>query len=111
MRSASLGLYNKALTIVTWCKNGPGVGHYVQNNTEHVLLGAKGRAIVPECKPLSSWFQWPRRGHSVKPDEFFELVMQVSPGPYLELFARKPRDSFHVWGHEVASDIDLALSA
>lgn len=87
------------ITIVTWCKPGPGVGHYVRNNTEHVLLASRGRAMTPETKPLSSWFEWPRGRHSEKPGHFYELVEQVSPGPYLELFARRQRLGWDGWGH------------
>jgi N6-adenosine-specific RNA methylase IME4 len=35
------------------------------------------------------------------------MVEQVSPGPYLELFARKKRIGWHSWGDEVPSDIRL----
>ena len=34
------------------------------------------------------WYIWPRGGHSAKPDAFLDLVEQVSPGPYAELFAQ-----------------------
>ena len=91
------------LTLVTWCKPGPGVGHYVRNNTEHAILARRGRALTPAGKPLSSWYVWPRREHSRKPDEFFSLVEQVSPGPYLELFARRERPGWTPWGDEVAA--------
>jgi N6-adenosine-specific RNA methylase IME4 len=31
----------------------------------------------------------------------------VSPGPYLELFAREKRLGWHSWGNEVNSDVQL----
>ena len=86
------------LTIVTWCKPGPGVGSYVRNNTEHVILASRGRPMVPKDKPLSSWFVWPRGPHSAKPAAFYDLVEQVSLGPYVELFARQPRLGWDHWG-------------
>lgn len=88
------------LTIVTWCKPGPGVGHYLRNNTEHMILASRGRAITPEKKPLSTWYQWPRSAHSEKPAASYELIEQVSLGPYLELFARRRRLGWDGWGHE-----------
>lgn len=54
------------LTLVTWCKRQPGVGHYLRNNTEHVILASRGRPLVPEVKPLSTWFVWPRGGAFAK---------------------------------------------
>lgn len=93
--------------IVTWCKKGPGVGYYVRTNTEHVLLCSRGRPAVPESKAMSSWFEWPRTKHSVKPDAFFDLVEQVSPGPYLELFSRRARMGWDHWGDEAIASIDM----
>lgn len=37
--------------------------------------------------------------HSQKPAAFLDLVEQVSPGPYVELFARAPRLGWDSWGH------------
>ena len=86
------------LTIVTWCKPGPGVGHYLRNNTEHCILASRGKPVTPDAKPLSTWFVWPRGAHSAKPDAFGDLVEQVSPGPYVELFCRRPRLGWDSWG-------------
>jgi len=98
----------KPVTIVTWCKPGPGVGHYVRNNTEHLLLGSRGRPAVPENKPISSWYQWPRGEHSEKPGAAYDLVEQVSQPPFLEIFARNQRLGWETWGNEAICHIDLA---
>lgn len=42
-----------------------------------------------------------RGKHSRKPDEAFDVFESVSPGPRLELFSRRPRDGWSVWGEEV----------
>jgi N6-adenosine-specific RNA methylase IME4 len=39
--------------------------------------------------------------HSEKPDEVYRRIERLYPGPYLELFARKPRKGWTVWGNEV----------
>src|SRR5690606_28122022 len=38
-----------------------------------------------------AWWTWPRGSHSEKPAAFMDVVESVSPGPYVELFARAPR--------------------
>ena len=63
--------------------------------------------MVPDEALISSWYRWPRRRHSEKPDEFFGLVEQISPGPYLELFARRRRPGWDVWGNEIDSNLTL----
>ena len=47
-----------------------------------------------------------KREHSRKPDEQYDLIEACSPGPYLELFARYPRDGWTAWGDE--SDEEVA---
>jgi N6-adenosine-specific RNA methylase IME4 len=59
---------------------------------------------VPPLRPFNmagtgSWFMAPRGAHSVKPPLFADLVEQMSPGPYLELFARQPRLGWDSWGY------------
>lgn len=56
----------------------------------------------------SSWFQWPRGAHSQKPEAFLDLVEQVSPGPYLELFARRQRLGWDTWGNEALNHVEIS---
>ena len=49
----------------------------------------------------TTWWNWKRGKHSVKPDAFQAMIETVSPGPYLELFARRKRDGWEAWGNEV----------
>jgi N6-adenosine-specific RNA methylase IME4 len=46
----------------------------------------------------TTWWQWPRGAHSEKPPAFLDVIEQVSPGPYVELFARQPRLGWDSWG-------------
>jgi N6-adenosine-specific RNA methylase IME4 len=95
------------MTLITWCKNGPGMGYYVRNNTEHCLLATRGKPMVPARAAPSSWYTWPRGSHSRKPEEFYRLVADISPGPYLELFARWHRPGWDAWGNRIGSDVTI----
>jgi len=44
------------------------------------------------------------------PKAFQDIVESVSPGPYLELFARRKRPGWYAWGNEIESDIELATA-
>lgn len=46
-----------------------------------------------------TWFVSSRGEHSAKPALFMDLVERMSPGPYVELFARTPRLGWDSWGH------------
>jgi N6-adenosine-specific RNA methylase IME4 len=95
-------------TLLTWCKarHGIGLGGTYVLTTEHILFARRG-ALAASERVDTSWFEWPRREHSVKPDEFFSMVERVSPGPHLEMFARAARPGWTVWGNE-APDEDPA---
>lgn len=96
----------RPITVVTWCKDvQPGLGKYVRNTTEHLVLAVKGWGSVPDVPARSTWHVWPRGQHSVKPAAAFDLIESVSPGPYVELFARQQRLGWSSWGlgHESAS--------
>jgi N6-adenosine-specific RNA methylase IME4 len=56
----------------------------------------------------TTWWAWPVGEHSRKPEHFQDLVEQVSPGPYLELFARRHRLGWDVWGDQVNSTVEIA---
>jgi N6-adenosine-specific RNA methylase IME4 len=88
-------------TMLTWHKLGaPGMGFYFRGDTEHVLLGVRGTCPIEPAMRISNHFAAPRTGHSAKPDRFYEIVERVSPEPRLELFARRRRVGWDVWGNE-----------
>jgi len=82
-------------TVLTWVKGRIidgvlhqqiGMGHHFRNTTEHVLFGVRGK-LPTLRKDMPTAFIAPKTRHSVKPDRLYEIVEQMSPGPYLELFA------------------------
>lgn len=92
---------------LTWVKPGLGLGSsYLRNNTEHLLFGTRGKApVLYRSQP--TWLFAPKQDHSHKPEEQYAVIERCSPGPYLELFARRKRPGWQVWGNEIASDIAL----
>jgi N6-adenosine-specific RNA methylase IME4 len=54
------------------------------------------------------WWTWPRGKHSAKPEAFLDLVERVSPGPYLEMFARRDRLGWDTWGNESLGTAEFA---
>jgi N6-adenosine-specific RNA methylase IME4 len=93
-------------SILTWVKPHYGMGQYLRTQTEHLLLGTRGRAPI-QFRGQSSWFYAPLQGYSHKPEEQYAVIERCSPGPYLELFARRRRPGWHVWGNEVHCDVAL----
>lgn len=94
---------------LTWVKFRIGLGNYLRNATEHLLFATRGKAPV-RFRSQPTWMTAPVQDHSHKPEEQYALIERVSPGPYLELFARRrpPSDrGWFVWGDEVEADISL----
>jgi N6-adenosine-specific RNA methylase IME4 len=95
-------------TLLTWVKPGLGLGYYFRGCTEHVLFATRGRAPIPGELRIANVFDGAHTGgHSAKPDVFGDLVEAVSPGPYLELFARRQRLGWDTWGNEALNHVDL----
>ena len=71
-----------------------------QYNCEFVLFGRRGALGFTETKAFSTCFQASRREHSRKPDEFYDLIRRVCPGPRIDVFSREQRVGFDTWGVE-----------
>ena len=96
---------------LTWVKFRLGLGgrYQLRNATEQLLFCTRGRAPLGS-RSQPTWFNAPVTEHSRKPAEQFAIIERVSPGPYLELFARRrpeSNQSWAVWGDQVASDIRI----
>jgi N6-adenosine-specific RNA methylase IME4 len=86
-------------TILTWVKPRLGMGTYYRNNTEHVIFAAKGNLKVLR-HDVRTAFTAAQGRHSEKPAAFYDMVESMSPGPYLDVFARKQRFNWDTWGNE-----------
>ena len=93
-------------SIYTWVKPRLGLGVYLRNCTEHLLLGTRGKAPI-QFKGQMNWGFMPLQDHSHKPEEVYDIIERCSEGNYLELFARRPRHGWGIWGNEVASDVKI----
>ena len=86
------------VTCLTWIKPHYGVGNYFRGQTEHILFGVKGSQPLKR-HDVGTWFEAPRgERHSAKPDEFYSLVESCSYAPYIDIFGRKEREGWSVWG-------------
>jgi len=89
---------------LTWCKKpkGTGQGGLYCPTTEFCLLGRKGRMPKGKKRIDTTWWEVKRpMRHSQKPEHFQDLIELQSDAPRLELFARRHRPGWDVWGNEV----------
>lgn len=93
-----------AFTWVKTTKDGErpamGMGYWTRANAEVCLLATKGsptRLNADVAQVITS----PRMEHSRKPDEAAARIERLLGGPYIELFARRPRAGWDVWGNQV----------
>jgi N6-adenosine-specific RNA methylase IME4/ParB-like chromosome segregation protein Spo0J len=93
-------------TGIVWVKRWIGMGNYVRQRHEHLLLARRGEFPTPspECRP-DSVIEAPRREHSRKPDEAYALIEHMYPTlPKIELFARARRDGWAAWGNQAGAE-------
>lgn len=71
-----------------------------QYNCEFALYARKGAPEFIDTRDFFCCFEAPRREHSRKPDEFYDVIRRVTEGPRIDMFSREPRDGFGQWGNE-----------
>jgi N6-adenosine-specific RNA methylase IME4 len=60
--------------------------------------------LQESSQALASVITAPRREHSRKPDEAYEMIERMYPElPKIELFARNARPSWAAWGNQVTT--------
>lgn len=106
---------------LVWCKQpfGLKMGGAFPSSVEFVQFARRG-TLPAQGRADKQWWDWPRkiappvkRGerrsslHSAKPEAFLDMVEQVSPGPYVELFARRARFGWEYWGDQSLGTVEL----
>jgi N6-adenosine-specific RNA methylase IME4 len=88
-----------------WVKDKLGLGYYVRNRHELLLIATRGNFPCPQpANRPSSVIEAPRRKHSRKPDEAYEMIERMYPDlPRIELFARQARPGWDAWGNEIGT--------
>jgi N6-adenosine-specific RNA methylase IME4 len=88
---------------MAWVKDGIGLGQWVRNRHELLLIATRGNFPKPqEGDRPDSVIEAARREHSRKPDQAYEIIEAMYPGlPRIELFARHRREGWDAWGNEV----------
>ena len=88
--------------LLTWAKTPKkwNIGGIYASTTEHILFARRGK-LKALSREMSTWWNWNRGKHSAKPEAFQDIVETVSPGPRIELFARRHRPGWTVWGNEI----------
>lgn len=78
----------------------PFMASVAPNTAEFLLVATCGSPARTGRIPSAVTKVPPPRQHSFKPDAWLDLIEQVSPGPYVELFARRARFGWDYWGDE-----------
>ena len=103
-------------TTLTWVKtaktgapHGGGMGWFFRGATEHVLFGVKGNKPIPSALRKPNVILAPPTGHSVKPDAFYDLLDGIyADDTKIDIFARRARQGWTVWGDEAPPSVSFA---
>jgi N6-adenosine-specific RNA methylase IME4 len=103
----------RLVSSLAWIKPATlGRGNYWRMSHEILLTAVlANRDDRFDDRSLRSWIEAPRGRHSEKPDAVREMIERASPGPRLELFARKVVPGWFAWGHEIAEPLTNQAAA
>lgn len=87
---------------LTW-KKLDGLSGSLAPNSEFLIVGTRGAPGRLSRLPNAVIEHSQTKEHSKKPELFLDLVEQLSPSPYLEMFSRRARIGWDVWGNESLS--------
>lgn len=87
-----------------WVKPTIGIGNYWRNSHEIMLLAVRGGQTAIS-RAERSWVECGRGMHSAKPEQARHSIERLSPGPYLELFGRSPRQGWTVFGNQIVEEL------
>lgn len=99
---------------LVWHKTGnpnPWIAHLAPNHAEFILVGARGkpkRLAHLHSNVLAIDTNPAKAAHSQKPEAWLDYIEQISPGPYVELFARRARFGWAYWGNESLGTAEMA---
>jgi N6-adenosine-specific RNA methylase IME4 len=98
-------------TNIVWVKDKIGLGYFIRNQHELLLVATRGDMPSPSpANRPSSVIDAPRREHSRKPDEAYALIERMYPElPKIELFARNTRPGWDAWGSEIPPEMEAAV--
>jgi len=92
----------KYKTSFVWDKIKHNMGHYNSVRHEFLLICTKGSCLPDNKKLYDSVLSIERTEHSVKPEEFRNIIDDLYPhGRRIELFARRKIDNWDNWGNEL----------
>lgn len=83
-------------------------GSVAPNSVEFLFVATKGSPVRIGTMPSAVVATPHGRRHSQKPESWLDYVELVSPGPYLELFARRQRFGWDTWGNESFEHVELS---
>jgi N6-adenosine-specific RNA methylase IME4 len=81
-----------------------GMGYHTRANSELCLLATRG-SPKRQAKDVHQVIMSPVGEHSRKPDEAQVRIERLYPGPYLELYGRRPAPNWTVWGNQISRNL------
>lgn len=79
-----------------------GMGYWTRSGTEICILGFCGK-LERKSKSVYQVISAPVTRHSEKPDISERIIKLFGDLPRIELFARKEREGWDVWGNQIPS--------
>lgn len=94
---------------LVWQKSegGPFPASVAVPTAEFLIVGTRGKPERLGTLPSAVLKIAAPRVHSTKPEAWLDHVEHISPGPYLEMFARRNRLGWDTWGNQALEHVEI----
>jgi N6-adenosine-specific RNA methylase IME4 len=95
---------------IMWLKPSIGNGHWLRSTVEMLILAEKGNLPRLRADQPQHYLEASKGEHSTKPEGFYPLIESFTPGPRIEVFARRAREGWARWGLEAPPAVPAAAA-
>ena len=79
-------------------------------NSELLLYARRGQAVLESSgEAIPFVFEEKMQEHSAKPPGIYQRIRGKTPGPRIDIFARRRHEGFEAWGDQVESGLQTTL--
>ena len=93
--------------LITWDKTKGPVMLGFNRITEYCIYCYRGNMGIKQTKSIPTMIREKSKGHSIKPRQFYDILLKQTQEPRIDIFSRKKHIGFDSWGNQAEEPLTL----